>query len=107
MQLVDFLPKIIVYYWNSIPEIQYIIIFFMILAGTNYLLIYSAFIGKFKKLFNNTEFIWYLSFIAVFVLVTTLVLFLNVDLSNTEFDHPEIYGKFESSFRHVFFKLLL
>ena len=67
----------------------------MILAGTNYLLIYSAFIGKFKKLFNNTEFIWYLSFIAVFVLVTTLVLFLNVDLGNTEFDHLEIYGKFE------------
>ena len=93
-------------YWNSIPQIQYIMIFFMILAGTNYLLIYSAFIGKFKKLFNNTEFIWYLSFIAVFVLVTTLVLFLNVDLSNTEFDHPEIYGKFESSFRHAFFQIV-
>ena len=93
-------------YWNSIPQIQYIIIFFMILAGTNYLLIYSAFIGKFKKLFNNTEFIWYLSFIAVFVLVTTLVLFLNVDLGNTEFDHPEIYGKFESSFRHAFFQIV-
>ena len=93
-------------YWNSIPQVQYIIIFFMILAGTNYLLIYSAFIGKFKKLFNNTEFIWYLSFIAVFVLVTTLVLFFNVDLSNTEFDHPEIYGKFESSFRHAFFQIV-
>ena len=93
-------------YWNSIPQIQYIIIFFMILAGTNYLLIYSAFIGKFKKLFNNTEFIWYLSFIAVFVLVTTLVLFFNVDLNNTEFDHPEIYGKFESSFRHAFFQIV-
>ena len=93
-------------YWNSIPQIQYIIIFFMILAGTNYLLIYSAFIGKFKKLFNNTEFIWYLSFIAVFVLVTTLVLFFNVDLGDTEFDHPEIYGKFESSFRHAFFQIV-
>ena len=93
-------------YWNSIPQIQYIIIFFMILAGTNYLLIYSAFIGKFKKLFNNTEFIWYLSFIAVFVLVTTLVLFFNVDLSNTEFNHPQIYGKFESSFRHAFFQIV-
>ena len=93
-------------YWNSIPQIQYIIIFFMILAGTNYLLIYSAFIGKFKKLFNNTEFIWYLSFIAVFVLVTTLVLFFNVDLGDTEFDHPEIYGKLESSFRHAFFQIV-
>ncbi len=93
-------------YWNSIPQIQYIIIFFMILAGTNYLLIYSVFIGKFRKLFNNTEFIWYLSFIAVFVLLTTLVLFFNVDLSNTEFDHPEIYGKFESSFRHAFFQIV-
>ena len=32
-------------YWNDIPQIQYIIIFFMILAGTNYLLIYSALLG--------------------------------------------------------------
>ena len=39
-------------YWNDIPQIQYIIIFFMILAGTNYLLIYSALLGKFKKLFT-------------------------------------------------------
>ncbi len=93
-------------YWNSIPQIQYIIIFFMILAGTNYLLIYSAILGKFKKLFKNTEFIWYISFIIVFVLITTLVLFLNVDLKNTEFDHPEIFGKFESSFRHSFFQIV-
>ena len=47
-------------YWNSTPAIQYIVIFFMILAGTNYLLIYSALIGNFKKLFSNTEFSWYI-----------------------------------------------
>ena len=44
-------------YWNDIPQIQYIVIFFMILAGTNYLLIYSALLGKFKKLLTNTELI--------------------------------------------------
>ena len=38
-------------FWNSMPQIQYIIIFFMILAGTNFLLIYLSLIGKFKKLF--------------------------------------------------------
>ena len=44
-------------FWNSMPQIQYIIIFFMILAGTNFLLIYLSLIGKFKKLFYNTEFL--------------------------------------------------
>ena len=57
-------------YWNSIPSIQYIVIFFMILDGTNYLLIYSALIGNFKKIFSDTEFLWYLSFILIFAFIT-------------------------------------
>ena len=35
-------------FWNSMPQVQYIIVFFMILAGTNFLLIYLSLIGKFK-----------------------------------------------------------
>ena len=45
-------------------------------------------------------------FYCCFCFSNNLVLFLNVDLSNTEFDHPEIYGKFESSFRHAFFQIV-
>ena len=93
-------------YWNSTPAIQYIVIFFMILAGTNYLLIYSALIGNFKKLFSNTEFSWYISFILVFVLITSFSIYSYVDLQQTSFEHPEIFGKLESSFRHALFQIV-
>ena len=93
-------------YWNSTPAIQYIVIFFMILAGTNYLLIYSALIGNFKKLFSNTEFSWYITFILVFVLITSSSIYNYVDLQQTSFEHPEIFGKLESSFRHALFQIV-
>ena len=93
-------------FWNSMPQIQYIIIFFMILAGTNFLLIYLSLIGKFKKLFYNTEFIWFLGLIASFVLITTIILNSNVDLDSTNFNHPQVLGKLEASFRHALFQVV-
>jgi len=90
-------------YWNDIPQIQYIIIFFMILAGTNFLLIYLSIIGKFKKLIYNTEFIWFIVLISFFVIITTIILNTNIDLNSTNFDHPQVYGKLEASFRHALF----
>ena len=81
-------------------------IFFMFLAGTNFVLIYFGLLGKFKKIINDTEFKWYVSFIGVFVLITTLSLFFSVDLNSTTVNHPEIYGKFESSFRHSLFQVV-
>jgi len=93
-------------FWNDNPLIQYIIILFMLLAGTNFVLIYFGLHGKFKRIINDTEFKWYLSFIGVFVLITTLSLFFSVDLNSTTVNHPEIYGKFESSFRHSFFQVV-
>ena len=93
-------------YWNNIPIIQYIIIFFMFLAGTNFILIYFGLIGKIKKIFKNTEFKWYVSLLTIFVLIATVVLYISVDLSETAVDHPEVYGKFESSFRHALFQVV-
>ena len=93
-------------FWNDVPLIQYIIIFFMFLAGTNFVLIYFGLLGKFKKIFQDTEFKWYVSFITAFVIISTLVLFLNVNLSSTEVYHPEVYGKFESSLRHSLFQVV-
>ena len=93
-------------HWNSIPLIQYIIVFFMILAGTNFLLIYLSIIGKFKKLIYNTEFIWFIVLISFFVIITTIILNTNIDLNSTNFDHPQIYGKLEASFRHALFQVV-
>ena len=93
-------------YWNSMPSVQYIIIFFMVLAGTNFLLIYLSIIGKFKKLISNTEFIWFLVLICFFVMVTTIILNSSVDLNSTNFDHPQVFGKLEASFRHALFQVV-
>ena len=93
-------------HWNNIPVIQYIIVFFMFLAGTNFILIYFGLIGKIKKIYKNTEFNWYVSLLTIFVLIATVVLYTSVDLSETPVDHPEVYGKFESSFRHALFQVV-
>ena len=93
-------------HWNNIPVIQYIIVFFMFLAGTNFILIYFGLIGKIKKIYKNTEFNWYVSLLTIFVLIATVVLYTSVDLSETTVDHPEVYGKFESSFRHALFQVV-
>ena len=60
-------------YWNNSPLIQYIITFFMFLAGTNFILIYFGLTGKIKKIIQNTEFKWYISFISVFTIIITTV----------------------------------
>ena len=93
-------------YWNNVPMIQYIIVVFMFLAGTNFILIYFGLTGKIKKIYGNTEFRWYFSLIIIFVLITTLILYTSVDLSKTMVNHPEIYGKLESSFRHALFQVV-
>ena len=93
-------------YWNDVPIIQYIIILFMFLSGTNFILIYFGLTGKFNKIFQDTEFKWYLSFILTFVIIVTVVLFSSVELSQTDVLHPQIYGKLESSFRHALFQVV-
>ena len=51
-------------FWNHMPQIQYITIFFMILAGSNFVLLYYAIKGEVKRGFADTEFSWYTGFIA-------------------------------------------
>lgn len=52
-------------YYNS-PLIEYIIIVFMILGGTNFAVAYMALQGRFKKVWRNDEFRFYLGVLAVF-----------------------------------------
>ncbi len=58
----------------SSPYIQYVITFFMMVAGINFSLSYLAMKFKFRRIWKNEEFRAYLSFIAVFTLVITTAL---------------------------------
>ena len=45
-------------HWNSNPLIQYIVIIFMFLAGTNFVLSYFGFKFNFTKIFKDEEFVY-------------------------------------------------
>jgi len=76
--------------------IQYIIIFFMFLAGTNFTLLYFGFKFKFYKFWENDEFKWYVAAIIVLcALIFPTVYF--------------VYGRnagVEDSFRAVLFQVV-
>ena len=93
-------------HWNNTPIIQYIITFFMLIAGTNFVLSYFAFTGKIRKIFRDQEFKFFMTFIGISTLIVALVLHKNVDLTLSSFDHPQIFGTLESSFRHAFFQVV-
>ncbi|MCK5469859.1 MAG: TrkH family potassium uptake protein [Cyclobacteriaceae bacterium] len=76
------------------PFIQYVIIVFMFLAGTNFTLTYFGLHGQLKKIWGNEEFRYYFSFSAGFVILITAVVFFVTDNS------------FESSFRDSLFQLV-
>jgi trk system potassium uptake protein TrkH len=80
-------------HWNS-PYIHYVIVFFMILAGTNFSLSFYALSGKPKKMFKNEEYKFYLFFIGLFTLITAIGLFLTTS-----------YG-IEKSFRNSLFQVV-
>ena len=67
-------------YWNSNPLIQYIVIFFMFIAGTNFVLSYYGFKFNFKKIFKDEEFKTYSSLIILFTLIVALSVYLSADL---------------------------
>jgi trk system potassium uptake protein TrkH len=80
-------------HWNS-PYIHYVIIFFTILAGSNFSLIFFAVTGSPKKLFKNEEFRSYLFFILFFTLIIAIGLLFTTN-----------YG-FERSFRNSLFQVV-
>ncbi len=63
-------------YFNS-PVIETIIIFFMFFAGTNFTLLYFALKGKFKNIFKNDEFKWYVFAVIGLILVLTPIVYYN------------------------------
>ena len=93
-------------YWNGQPMIQYIIILFMFLAGTNFVLSYFAFKGKVQKIIKDEEFKLYFKFIAVFTIIAALIIYFRADVSASSIDHPMVWGEGESAIRHALFQVL-
>ncbi len=93
-------------YWNGQPLIQYIIIVFMFLAGTNFVLSYFAFKTKFSKIFRDEEFKFYLTIIITFTISVSLLIYYGADVSQSSIDHPMVWGKYESALRHGMFQVI-
>ena len=93
-------------HWNDAPLIQYIVMLFMFLAGTNFVLSYFAFKGRVQKIIKDEEFKFYWRFIAFFAIVATLIIYFRADVSVSSIEHPMVYGEFESAFRHGLFQIL-
>jgi trk system potassium uptake protein TrkH len=94
-------------HWNDRPLIQYIIILFMFLAGTNFVLSYFAFKGKLSKIVQDEEFKLYFKFILIFTLIAASVIYYYsyMDAASV-FDHPLVWGIGEGSFRHALFQVV-
>ncbi|WP_452222599.1 TrkH family potassium uptake protein [Lacinutrix chionoecetis] len=93
-------------YWNDVPLVQYIIILFMFLAGTNFVLSYFAFKGKVSKVFQDEEFKFYFKFVAISTVMAAVIIYFNADLSISSIEHPQVLGAGESAFRHSLFQVL-
>ncbi|WP_139958410.1 TrkH family potassium uptake protein [Flavicella sediminum] len=94
-------------YWNHMPMIQYIIIVFMFIAGTNFILTYFALKGKVKKMFQNEEFKYYFFGVLTFTIVITLIIqFFQDPNLQTTVQHPMPWGSLESAFRHASFQVI-
>lgn len=93
-------------YWNDQPIIQYIIILFMFLAGINFVLSYFAFKGKVQKILEDDEVKLYTRFVVIFTIIAALIIYFKADPSLSTIDHPMVWGKAESAFRHALFQVL-
>ena len=92
-------------YWNDEPLIQYIVILFMFLAGSNFVLSYYAFKGKVQKVIMDEEFKFYSIFVLCFTVVAGLVVYFQGNVPVSDF-HPMIFGEAESTFRHTLFQVI-
>lgn len=92
-------------YWNNQPLIQYIVILFMFLGGSNFVLGYFAFKGKVQKVIRDEEFKFYTIFVILFSVLSALVVYFRVEVPVSDF-HPMVFGEAESALRHSLFQVV-
>ena len=70
-------------YWDS-AYIQYVVTFFMIVAATNFSMLFFLITGKPGKLFRNEETKFYFSFILIFTAIVSIGLFFTTNYNIEE-----------------------
>lgn len=91
-------------HYNHLPFVQYIITFFMLVAGTNFVLTYFALKGKIRKVFQSEEFKYYLfGIVGVSLLIVFTIYFYQDPNLQSTITHPKIFGNLEYAFRHSLF----
>ena len=89
-------------YWNDNPLIQYIVIIFMFIAGTNFVLSYFGFKFNFKKIFGDEEFRAYALIIFGFTIFIGSLLYFNTDFL---LSYEPTIVRVEEIFRHTLFQV--
>lgn len=93
--------------WNDTPLVQYIVITFMIIAGTNFVLTYFAIKGKFKKVIDSEEFKYYFfGMLSITAIIAVIVIFFQDPSLQTSIEHPKVLGNIESGIRHALFQVV-
>lgn len=93
-------------FWNHMPAVQYIVIFFMIVAGTNFVLTYFALKGKVRKVIQNEEFKYYIfGILGISVIVASIIIFFKDETLTSTIAHPQVLGSVESGVRHALFQV--
>ncbi len=93
-------------FWNDNPLVQYIVMVFMFLAGSNFVLSYFAFKLNFRKVFQDEEFRLYSAFVIGLTIIAALLIYFQADVSFSSIAHPQVWGPFESAVRHGLFQVL-
>jgi trk system potassium uptake protein TrkH len=94
-------------HYNGMPFVQYIVIAFMFIAGTNFVLTYFALKGKVRKVFQSEEFKYYFfGTIILTTIIAILIIFFQDPNLKTTIGHPMVYGKIESAIRHSLFQVI-
>ena len=93
-------------YWNHLPLVQYVVILFMIVAGTNFILTYFALKGKVRKVIQSEEFRYYIfGIFGITIIVSSIILFFKDPNLESSIHHPDIFGETESAIRHALFQV--
>src|SRR5690606_40791811 len=92
-------------YWNNNPIVQYICMIFMFLGGTNFVLSYYAFKGKFLNVIRDHEFRFYFLLLCVVLVIAGLIILFRADVAMSAY-HPMVFGETVRSFRHTLFNVI-
>jgi len=94
-------------FYNGQPFVQYVIIFFMFIAGTNFVLTYFALKGQLNKVLKSEEFKYYtIAVLGASAIISIIILFFQDPNLQTILAHPKVFGETESAIRHALFQVI-